>query len=70
MSTSRIDLRGSTFSSENPCRWALTGSSFSLPMPILSKAEVKMMSDELPLSTRTLCTVLFAMTAHITRGSS
>ena len=35
----------------------VTGSSFSLPMPILSKADAKMMSAELPLSTRTLCTV-------------
>ena len=48
----------------------MTGSSFSLPMPILSKADAKMMSAELSLSTRTLCTVLFAMTTLITRGSS
>ena len=48
----------------------MTGSRFSLPMPILSKADAKMMSAELPLSTRTLCTVFLAMTAHITRGSS
>ena len=34
-------------------RCVLTGSSFSLPMPILSKADAKMMSVELPLSTRT-----------------
>ena len=53
MSTSWIDLRGNTFSPENPRRQALTGSSFSLPMPILSKADVKMMSAELSLSTRT-----------------
>ena len=48
----------------------MTGSSFSLLMPILSKADVKMMSVELLLSTRTLCTVLLAMTTLITRGSS
>ena len=35
VSTSCIDLKGSTLSPENPRRWALTGSSFSLPMPIL-----------------------------------
>ena len=29
----------STFSLENPRRWGLTGSSFSFPMPILSKVE-------------------------------
>ena len=70
VSTSCIDLRGSTISSENPCRWALTGSSFSLPMPILSKADAKMKLVELPLSTRTLCTVLLATTTLITSGSS
>ena len=70
MSTSCIDPRGSTLSLENPRRWALTGSSFSLPMPILSKADAKMMSAEFPLSTRTLCTVLLAMMTLITRGSS
>ena len=30
-------------------RWALTYSSFSLPIPILSKADVKIISAELPL---------------------
>ena len=70
VSTSCIDPRGSTLSPENPCRWALTGSSFSLPMPILSKANMKMMLAELLLSTRTLCTVLLSTTALITNGSS
>ena len=70
MSTSCIDPRGSTLSPENPRRWALIGSSFSLPMPILSKADAKMMSAELPLSTRTMCTVLLAMTTLITSGLS
>ena len=60
MSTSCIDPRVSTLSPENPHRWALTGSSFSLSMPILSKADAKMMSVELSLLTRTLCTVLLA----------
>ena len=70
VSTSCIDPKGSTLSLENPCRWVLIGSSFSFPMPILSKADAKMMLAELPLSTRTLCTILLAMTACITRGSS
>ena len=70
MSTSCIDPRGSTPSSENPRRWVLTGSSFSLPIPILSKADAKMISIKLPLSTRTLCTVLLATTTLITSGSS
>ena len=70
VSISCIDPRGSTLSPENPRRWPLTGSSFSLPLPILSKANTKMMSAELPLSTRTLCTVLLAMMTLITRGSS
>ena len=70
MSTSCIDPKGSTLSPENPHRWVLTGSSFSLPMPILSKAKAKMMSVELSLSTRTLCIVLLATTALITSGSS
>ena len=65
-----IDPKGSTFSPENPRRWVLNGSSFSLPMPILSKADEKMMSDELPLSTRTQWIVLLATTAIITKGSS
>ena len=70
MSTSCIDPRGNILSLENPRRQALTGSSFSLPMPIFSKADVKMMSTELPLSTRTLWIVLLATTAFITSGSS
>ena len=70
MSTSCIYPRGSTLSPENPRRWALIGSSFSLPMPILSKANAKMMSAELLLSTRTLCTVLLATTALITSALS
>ena len=68
--TNCIDPKGSTLSPENPRRWALTGSSFSLPMPILSKTDAKMMSTDLPLSNETLCTVLFAMTTFITNGSS
>ena len=39
-------------------------------MPILSKVEAKMMSAELSLSTRTLCTVLLATTILITSGLS
>ena len=70
MSTICTDPRGSTLSPENPRRQALTGSSFSLPMPIFSKADAKMMSAELPLSTRTLWTVLLATMVFITRGSS
>ena len=70
VSTGCIDPMGSTLSPKNARMWALIGSSFSLPMPILSKADTKMMSVELPLSTRTLCIVLLAMTARITRGSS
>ena len=70
MSTSCIDVRGSTLSPENPRRQALTGSSFSLPMPILSKADAKMMSAELPLSTRILWIVLLATTTFITSGLS
>ena len=70
MSTSCINPGGSTLSPKNLRRWALTGSNFSLPMPILSKADAKMMLAELPLSTRTLCTVLLAMPTLITRGLS
>ena len=70
VSTSCIDLRGSTLYLENPRRQALTGSNFSLPMPIFSKADVKMMSAKLPLSTRTLWIVLLATTTFITSGSS
>ena len=70
MSTSCIDPRGSTLSPENPRRQALTSSSFSLPMPILSKADANMMLAEIPLLTRTLWIVLLATTAFITSGSS
>ena len=70
MSTYCIEPKGSTFSLENPRRWVLIGSSFSLPMPILSKAEAKMMSAELPLSTRTRWIVLLATTVLITKESS
>ena len=70
MSTSCVELKGNTFSPVNPRMWVLTGSSFSLSMPILSKAEAKMMSAELPLSTRTRWIVLLATTALITKGSS
>ena len=69
MSTSCIDPRGSTLSSENPRRQALITSNFSLPMPILSKTDAKMMSVELPLSIRTLWIVLLATTTFITSGS-
>ena len=48
----------------------MTGSNFSLPMPIISKADAKMMSAKLPLSTRTRWIVLLAITALITKGSS
>ena len=70
VSTSCINPKGSTLSPENPCRWALTGSSFSLPIPSLSKDDAKMMSVELLLSTRNLCTILLATTTLITSGSS
>ena len=40
VSTSCTDPRGSTLSPENPRRQALTSSSYSLPMPILSKVDV------------------------------
>ena len=48
------DPKGSTFSPENPSKWAFTDSSFSLPMPILSNVDAKLMSAELPLSIRIL----------------
>ena len=70
VSTSCTDPRGNTLFLENPRRQALTGSSFSLPMPILSKADAKMMSAELPLSTRTLWIILLATMDFITSGSS
>ena len=54
VSTCCTDPRGSTFSPENPLKWAFTGSSFSFLMPILSNASTKMMSVELQLSIRTL----------------
>ena len=70
VSTSCIDSKGNTLSQENPRRQALIGSRFSLPMPILSKADAKLMSTELPLLTRTLWIVLLATTTFITSGSS
>ena len=70
VSTSCFNPRGRTLSLENPHKQTLTGSSFSFPMPILSKDNVKMMSAELLLSTRTLWIVLLATTAFITSGSS
>ena len=54
LSTSCTDPRGSTFSQGNPLKLAFIGSNFSLPMPIFSNANAKMMSVELPLSIRTL----------------
>ena len=70
MSTNCTDPKGSTLSPENPSRQALTDSSFSLPMPILSKADAKMISAKLPLSTRTLWIVLLATMVFLTSGSS
>ena len=70
VSTNCTDPKGSTLSLENPRRQALIGSSFSLPMPILLKADAKMISTELPLSTRTLWIVLLATMDFITSGSS
>ena len=70
VSTSCTDPRGNILSPENPLKWEFTGSSFSLPMPIFSNADAKMMSTELPLSIRTLWTVLLATTTLITNGSS
>ena len=61
VSTSCTDPRGSTLSPENPLKWAFIGSNFSLPMPILPNAKAKMMSAELPLSIKTLWTILLAM---------
>ena len=69
VSTSCTDPKGSTLA-ENPRRQVLTGSSFSLQMPIFSKASAKMMSVELPLSTRTLWIVLLVTMVFITSGSS
>ena len=70
VSTSCTDPKGRTLSLENPRKQVLTGSSFSFPMPIFSKADAKMMSAKLPLSTRTLWIVLLATMAFITSGSS
>ena len=70
MSTNCTDPKDGTLSPKNPCRQVLTGSSFSLPIPILSKADAKMISAELPLSTRTLWIVLLATMVFITSGSS
>ena len=70
VSTSCTDPNGNTLSPENPRMQTLTGSSFSLLMPILSKADAKMMSAKLSLSTRTLWIILLATMAFITSGSS
>ena len=70
MSTSCTDPRGSTLSSEKPRRQVLIGSSFSFPIPIFLKADAKMISTELPLSTRTLWIVLLASIIFITSWSS
>ena len=70
VSTSCIDPRGGTLSQENPHSQALTGPNFSLPMPILSKADAKMISVKLPLLTRTLWIILLATMVLITSGSS
>ena len=70
VSTNCTDPKGSTLSPENLRMQTLIGSSFSLPMPILSKADAKMISVELPLSTRTLWIVLLATMAFITSGLS
>ena len=70
VSTNCTDPKGSTLSPENPCRQALIGSSFSLIMLILSKGDAKMISVELPLSTRTPWIDLLATMAFITRRSS
>ena len=43
VSTNCTNPRGNTLSPENPLKWAFTSSSFSLPMPILSNADAKMM---------------------------
>ena len=70
MSTNCTDPKGNTFSPENPRMQALTSSSFSLQMPILSKADAKMISAELRLSTRTLWIILLSTMAFSTSGSS
>ena len=70
VSSNCTDPRGSTLSPENPLKWAFIGSNFSLPMPILSNADVKMMLVEPLLSIRTLWTVLLATMTLITSGSS
>ena len=70
VSTNYTDPKGSTLSLKNSRKQALTGSSFSLPMPIWSKADANMISAELLLSTRTLWIVLLATMAFITSESS
>ena len=68
--TSCTDPRDSTLSLENPLKWAFICSSFSFPMPILLNVDANMMSVELPLSIRTLWTILLVRTSLITSGSS
>ena len=70
VSTSCTDPRGTNLSPENLLKCACTGSILSLPMPILSNVEAKMLSAELPLSIRTLWTFLLATMALITNESS
>ena len=70
VSTNCTDPKGSTLSPENPHRQALIGFSFSLPMPILSKADAKIISAEVLLLTRTLWIVLLATMTFIISGLS
>ena len=70
VSTSCTDHRGINLSPENLLKCACTGSILSLPLPILSNVEAKMLSAELPLSIRSLWNVLFATMALITNESS
>ena len=59
VSTSCTDPRDSTLSPENPLKWAFTGSSFSLSMPIFSNSDEKMMLVELPLSIKRPCGLFY-----------
>ena len=70
VSTNCTDPKGITLSPENPRKQALAGSSFSLPMPILSKADTKIIPIKLSLSTRTLWIILLSTMVFITSGSS
>ena len=68
VSTNYTDPKDSTLSLKNPRRQVLTDSSFSLPKPILSKADAKMILAELSLSMRTIWIVLLATMVFITSG--